>query len=353
MSIIYGTLARLEAENPVPPGREDIAIVPHPEAVDPRGFPVKTVAALVMVLVTGMSAWLWPPGDETAGARQPAPAVALDRPVAVVKPFDQLQPVTVQARPVAPLQVTAPQSPAPAGERADIPAATPAGMTAATVQQLANTKAPETGIDAVEEPLAVAAVKAAPATPPAATHLTVVEEPVEPGNASTGVTIQSDGADEAIEQARLALSRGRYQQALSALEALEYPPENRADFWLIQGSAFLGTGRLDSAETAFTAAQALAPDDAKIAVQLAILKQEKGDHAGALQILEQAATHHPAMPEIFLNQGYSQEALGAVREARRSFRAFLEVTADRSLYRQQRRVVREWLARASSMQGED
>jgi tetratricopeptide (TPR) repeat protein len=124
-------------------------------------------------------------------------------------------------------------------------------------------------------------------------------------------------------------------------------PERRADYWLVKGSAHLGLGQLDLAEKAFAAAQPLAPDNAQIAVQRAIIQQENGDHASALQILEDAATRHPDVPEIFLNQGYSQQALGAVRDARRSFRIFLKISEGRSLYGEQRKAVKQWLAQFS------
>lgn len=150
--------------------------------------------------------------------------------------------------------------------------------------------------------------------------------------------------DEAIGKAQLAVSRGQYQQALAALDKLSSVPERRADFWLMKGSAHLGLGQLELAEEAFTFAQPLAPGNAQIVVQLAILKQEKGDHTSALQILEDAAIRHPSVPEVFLNKGYSQQELGAVRDAGHSFRIFLRMTEGRSLYAEQRKVVNEWLA---------
>jgi len=153
----------------------------------------------------------------------------------------------------------------------------------------------------------------------------------------------------AVEDARLALSRGQYQQALAALETLSPVPERRPDFWLVKGSAHLGLGQLDAAEQAFASAQPLAPDNAQIAVQRAIIKQEKGDHASALKILQDAASRHPDVPEIFLNQGYSQQALGTLPDAIRSFRIFLRMTEGSPLYAEQRKAVNQWLAQFSSI----
>ena len=154
--------------------------------------------------------------------------------------------------------------------------------------------------------------------------------------------------DEAVERARLALARGQYQEALGALQTLSPEPEGRSDFWLMKGSAQLGLGQLDAAEKAFESAKLLAPWNAQIVVQQAIVKQEKGDHASALQLLEYAASLDPSAPEVYLNQGYSQLELGAVRDAARSFRIFLRTTEGRSLYAEQRRAVSRWLAQISS-----
>jgi tetratricopeptide (TPR) repeat protein len=161
-------------------------------------------------------------------------------------------------------------------------------------------------------------------------------------------TAEPDRVDETVEDARMLLSRGQFQQALVALERLSPAPEGRVDFWLIKGSAHLAMGQLDSADKALASAQLLAPTNAQIAVQRAILQQEKGDHAAALEILKTAALRNPDVPEVFLNQGYSEQALGSVRDARRSFRIFLNITEGRSLYADQRESVNRWLAQFSS-----
>ena len=80
---------------------------------------------------------------------------------------------------------------------------------------------------------------------------------------------------------------------------------------------------------------------------MAILKQEMGDHESALQILGSVADRHPDVPEIYLNQGFSQQATGAETAAKRSFRIFLRLTEGRSLYSRQRMAIEEWLSAAS------
>jgi Flp pilus assembly protein TadD len=162
---------------------------------------------------------------------------------------------------------------------------------------------------------------------------------------ATTTEIRPDLIGQTLEQARLALSGGQYFQALAVMESISPVPDNRADFWLIKGSIHLGLGQLDLAEESFELAQALVPGHAQTSVQLAVLKQEKGDHAGALSLLKDAARRHRDMPEIYLNLGYSQQALGVFDEAGRSFRIFLELTEGRSVYSEQRKRVSQWVSR--------
>ncbi|TNE79773.1 MAG: tetratricopeptide repeat protein [Gammaproteobacteria bacterium] len=105
--------------------------------------------------------------------------------------------------------------------------------------------------------------------------------------------------------------------------------------------------QLNQAEEAFEAAQTLLPDQPQIAVQLAIINQEKGDHEKAIKILSKAAESHPNVPEIFLNQGYSLLTLGAVREAEHNFRIFMRMTERRAVYTEQRQAVKQWLGKAA------
>jgi len=162
---------------------------------------------------------------------------------------------------------------------------------------------------------------------------------------ATTTEIRPDLIGQTLEQARLALSRGQYFLALADLESISPAPDNRADFWLIKGSVHLGLGQLDLAEESFELAQALIPGHAQTLVQLAVLKQEKGDHAGALRLLKDAARRHRDVPEIYLNLGYSQQALGVFDEAGRSFKIFLDMTGGRTVYSEQRKMVSQWVSR--------
>ena len=353
MSVIYATLERLETDNPPLTGHDNPAGSPQPTSRS-QSVAVKTLVMALLIVTTGASVMLWHSMD---GVGKPGESVAL------TTANQRLSPRNSEG-PISPEQIAepAPAAVVPTGTISASPAAQTAVYLPPASTVMATATNGQGGVETVaslepaarEEPVALADAGAEAGAEEVSSPLSEaavgMAEPVElPPPPSTDAPYAT-GVEEVIEQARLALSRGLYPQALAMLEQLEPVPENRADFWLIKGSAHLGIGQLDPAETAFGSAQALAPDNAHIAVQRAILYQERGDHASALQILKGMAIRHPNVPEIYLNQGYSEYALGAVRDAERSFRTFLKLTESRSLYVQQRQVVTEWLAQVSSLQ---
>lgn len=351
MSVIYATLERLESENP-DLTRGVAACSPGSASARPREFPLRTLAALVLLFcIAGLALMFNQP--ETAVSSSPAPP-ALDRTggeARTAKVRVAQAPITVAAiKPLPPAQ--------PAGEsfteQQPVVAATLPAEQPLTAEEHGSPRedlpaAPRTA--ELGDPLVANEVGGQLAATPLAQAETVAAIPAQQPLQQAPVTaaVQADGVDEAIESARRALSAGRYWQALSALDSLEPVPETRADFWLIKGSAHLANGQLDLADAAFASAQSLAPENAQIAIQSAIVQQERGDHASALKILEDLATRYPTVPEVFLNQGYSHQAMGAVSEARHSFHTFLRMTEGRSLYSHQRKVVRDWLAQVSSV----
>jgi hypothetical protein len=318
MSIIYGTLEKLELDEAPPASGQDGSRLPKP-VEKTRHFPVRSLAtALLFVMaVANLLLWYWssqvsaPPSVATpaAGATQLAFPQPVEEPVLASVPevpAIPLEPITTSHQHIVPRVFPTPVVKAEAGK---------AAVSSHTVN-----------------------VETAPA------------EPVEPGKNPRTETAHQAGVDQMLENARLALSRGDYGHALFSLETLTPVPETRADFWFLKGSAHLAMGQLVPAEADLVSAQKLAPENAQIALQLAILKQERGDHAGALEILDSVGERNPHIPEIFLNKGYSQQSLGAVRDAKRSFREFLSLTEGRSLYSQQRQAIKEWLAREKSAQ---
>jgi len=363
MSVIYATLERLESDHPVPSGERDETRRPVVTAAS-RGIPTKTAGAALVMLIVGAGVLLWDPVDEAVVVGKLSPLAAEygsgvdDQPDAQLSLAEPGKPaltvrestgsaggttnrqndVAAQALPMESVVVSD-------GQHLVVTGASAQPLTETSTQaQVPAQPASQELAQAVEAPVHVAGSDAGPVAPPVAKTVDASTEPEAPQQMAAPAETPAADIDDAVEQARYALSSGRYQRALSALAVLESVPGNRADFWLVKGSAHLGSGQLDLAGEAFEAAQELAPDNAQIAVQLAILNQEKGDHDSALRILQAAAIRHPDVPEIFLNRGYSQQALGAVQEAKRSFREFLQMTEDRSLYLQQRLAVKRWLA---------
>ena len=297
-----------------------------PDAVEPPDAPPESNLAALVAETDG------PAREKTRSATNSKP---VDKPpvVASVKP-EAVEPSAAK-RDSAPVAAGKPQ----AAEAAAVPEPKLAAVAPRQKRGSATKSQP------VEKPPVVASVKPEVVEPSAAKPKAAsVESRKQRQQAEVVAAVQPDNVDQTVEKARVALSMGRYPEALELLGSLSPVPERRADFWLMKGSAHLALGQLDLAETAFASAQPLAPDNVQISVQIAILKQEKGDHAGALQILADAASRHPNVPEIFLNQGYSQQELGALRDAGRSFRIFLRMTEGRSLYAEQRRAIEEWLA---------
>jgi hypothetical protein len=350
MSIIYGTLERLETDDPALMHNSEQASSVG-KAVEPRSLPIKALVTALLLAMTGANLLLWYWSNEVGAPQYPTPAAVSTQ--MVVPEISDREPASasVGETPTKLLEQIEPNSGvATEWEAAPMNTTTIDEVVKADVQPI--TEAPQVpSPDSVEKPAALAGESIDPVSSPASKPEAMSAEPADRITVPSSDTGQTARVDVLIERARVALSRGQYQQALVSLELLQPIPVNRPDFWLIKGSALLGTGQLDLAELAFTSAQALAPDNVQIAVQQAILKQEKGDHAGALHILEAAAKRHPNVPEIFLNQGHSLYALGAEREAKRSFRAFLRLTEGRSLYMHQRKAIKEWLTPESSVQG--
>lgn len=319
MSIIYGTLERLEQDE----GRSlaDIALAPDDGRADRS---LKSIAVALVGAAAGIALVLWLGVGEGEGP---------DR-------RTTLGPVTVDTALVAePVAVIVPQAPVPTPELKEITVTT-LRLAPREFKADVQEKAPvEAVVTVAPAPAAVTAPAPEPSPAPVA-----APSPAPVAQAIAAPAPVVDRIGPVIERARLALSRGSYGLALATLAELEDAPEDRSEFWFIKGSAHLGLGQLAIAEDALSAARALAPMSAQVVVQLSILHQEKGEHARAVAMLEEAAIHHAQVPEIYLNLGYSQLALGDEGRARKSFRTFLELTSDSAIYAQQRVALANWLS---------
>lgn len=109
--------------------------------------------------------------------------------------------------------------------------------------------------------------------------------------------------------ARARAELGQVDDALAALDrALEIRPEMAALYWR-KGIWLLDAGRLDGAEQAFRTASDLVPGASAAIVGLARVALQRGDGAGAVELLERAREMNP-------DSGYVRQLLGtALRDA--------------------------------------
>jgi tetratricopeptide (TPR) repeat protein len=119
--------------------------------------------------------------------------------------------------------------------------------------------------------------------------------------------------------------------------ARDFPDRWESWFWL--GTAQLAQGQMDAAGTALEHASRLNPGVAQVWVQRAIVAQERGDHAAAVRLLGEARDLSPNSPKIYLNLGYSNDALGLSAEAEKNYRRFLALTEGDEAYALQRKPV--------------
>ena len=343
MSIIYGTLERLETQSVG--GQASLARAPRNDRAG-RFLAAMFVCLSVLVLVSAYAGWRY---LQTAVGHVQVPAVAFvdagaDAGETELAADGNVEPESTENQPSAEhgdsLLAAGAQLVEPDERVKPVEAEAPEAVEVPVVpSKPADTSGGEGFAQVAEAP---------PASGQASADAVPAVEVAQTGNTSPVVLPpQPDRIDVAVDEARNALSRGNYSHALAVLESVPEVSERRADYWLVKGSAHLALGMLEAAESSLVKAGSVAPDNPQVAVQLAIVKQEQNDHPAALRILAEAATKNAHVPEIFLNMGYSQIAVGAQPDAQRSFRTFMKLTRDRSRYQQQREALERWLQQAS------
>mgnify|MGYP005726827151 CR=1 FL=1 len=128
--------------------------------------------------------------------------------------------------------------------------------------------------------------------------------------------------------ARLALARlyvvgGDAVGVLDVLEpvfTLAKPPWRA---WFYRGTAHLLTGALAEAKEHLERALEDGSRESAVWVQLAVVEQRLDNHAGALQLLEIAASIEPDDAQVHLNRAYSHERLGHLESAKDAYRRYL------------------------------
>lgn len=133
--------------------------------------------------------------------------------------------------------------------------------------------------------------------------------------------------------ARVLISDGDYDEALRRLEPFKSRTRDDWQPWFWSATANLGLSRLDAARADLEGALSRGSDVAEIWVQEAVLEQELGNHAGAVQLLQVALSKAPRDAQIHLNLAYSFEHLGQFDRALSAYQNYLtsSVNAPRSM----------------------
>jgi tetratricopeptide (TPR) repeat protein len=125
-------------------------------------------------------------------------------------------------------------------------------------------------------------------------------------------------------------------EAVKNAQMLTVDFPDRWEPWFWAGTAQLALGQLEAASSSLEHANKLNPGVAQIKIQRAIVAQEKGDHLTAIALLNKAGVLSPDSAQIFLNLGYSHDALGMTSEANKDYQRYLVLTEGDNRYEQQR-----------------
>jgi Flp pilus assembly protein TadD len=153
--------------------------------------------------------------------------------------------------------------------------------------------------------------------------------------ASTGALAADAPASAwAIENEFLAIERqislGQFANAAQAARQLSRltGPNWRTAYLL--GVALSGMGEWEEAVATLTSARNQHANHPRLALHLVVALQETGRHSLALDILQGLTSSQTEMPELWLNLGHTQLALGQKSEARVSFQRFMQASHDRA-----------------------
>ncbi len=133
--------------------------------------------------------------------------------------------------------------------------------------------------------------------------------------------------------ARVLISDGDYEQAIRRLAPFKSRTRDDWQPWFWSATANLGLGRLDAARVDLEGALSRGSDVPAIWIQEAVLEQELGNHAGAVQLLQVALSKSPGDGQVHLNLAYSFEHLGEFDRALSAYQNYLtsSVSSQRSL----------------------
>ena len=180
---------------------------------------------------------------------------------------------------------------------------------------------------------------------PAEQKSSVVQQPIE--NLETKNRIAVDTAEGTKKSdwetlsatVRDQLKEENYPEVSKNAQMLTHDYPERWEGWFWMGTAQLAQGQMDAAESALERASKLNSKLAQIWIQRAIVAQERSDHASAIKLLNVARELEPKSPQIYLNLGYSNDALGLTDEANKHYLRFLSLTEGDNKYALQRKPI--------------
>ena len=143
-----------------------------------------------------------------------------------------------------------------------------------------------------------------------------------------------------IAKAQNLIHNHLYSQAVRVLEPLFRSPPVAWEPWFLMGTAELGLGHLDKAETHFM--EGLSRDETipYLWVQRALVDQQRGQYGKAADALRQAEFFAPNLPKVQLNLAYVLEIQGSTGTAVEHYRRYLSLTdGDPSFFATRRKVV--------------
>ena len=134
-----------------------------------------------------------------------------------------------------------------------------------------------------------------------------------------------DRAAELLASARAAVERGRFAEAIAALEGLSASAEASN----LRGRALLGLGRRAEARESFREACELDPEDPRPHSNLALLVRDDGAHDEAIALLERALALSGPNPRTLNNLANTLSVARRHVEAERVYRQALQLERTR------------------------
>ena len=141
-------------------------------------------------------------------------------------------------------------------------------------------------------------------------------------------------------------AQGRVRAALPHLEEAARGEPDVAEWQYRLGLALLDLGRKEEALEALGRAAQLDPEHGYGAVQLRLaqVRDDLGDHAGAVEACRTFERNHGPSPESCYRRGRALAALGRADEARQAFEEVAQVAQHAARY--QRGAARAWVMKA-------